>query len=98
VIGLADEVTDAGDEDHDKGEDDEIQEDAAHDVGPVVGGEIGQLEGLCQAGEGTAHQVEGELDEEEGHAGQRADAGDAVDSEVVHEEATFLVEAGLGNL
>ena len=70
-IGLTNEVTDAGKEDHEKGEDDEIEEDAAHDVSGVAGGEIGELGGRRQAGK-AADEVEGELDEEGRDAGQRS--------------------------
>ena len=42
-IDAADEVTVACCEDHEKGENDEVKEDAAHDVCGVSGGEVGEL-------------------------------------------------------
>jgi hypothetical protein len=64
-IGLADEVAEPGGEDHEDGEENEVEQDAGHDVGGVAGGEIGELEGLRHGGKGTAHkiEIEGELDE-----------------------------------
>jgi len=92
-IALADEVTDAGDEDHEKGENDEIEEDATHDVGGVVGGEIGELVRRRQAGEGAANKVQGKLDEKHGNGCQATCPCPEVNFQIIHDVPLLLSNA-----
>jgi hypothetical protein len=74
-IGLADEAAEPGGEDHEEGEENEIEQDAGHDVGGVAGGEIGELEGLRNGRKGTADKIEIEWELDEFHVAARIPGG-----------------------